>query len=276
MLTDGCVHLTDCLHIADIVCWSGPAVGMACQIMLEKQLCLDIFKRYSELFQRQLLTCAATQQRARDSVTVSSQLILGLSLWLWCSNWYFGPLKHRLAYIVSALRYWPPTFNAEMTYTLSCDGCSRCYVPPPKPQWRWWHIFLPPRVEGYLCCSHWNEYGNDNIYYKKNIQKYTGSELLENLIVSTQQAAIYTTVYLYLISIDNSVLCMPRVASMMGESLVWQPTSNIWQINFLSLYLWLAVFGKIPVSFLTHTSSLSLHGSELPSNTCLCGLKWVY
>jgi len=167
MLTDGCVHLTDCLHIADIVCWSGPAVGMACQIMLEKQLCLDIFKRYSELFQRQLLTCAATQQRARDSVTVSSQLILGLSLWLWCSNWYFGPLKHRLAYIVSALRYWPPTFNAEMTYTLSCDGCSRCYVPPPKPQWRWWHIFLPPRVEGYLSCSHWNEYGNDNIYYKK-------------------------------------------------------------------------------------------------------------
>jgi len=68
----------------------------------------------------------------------------------WCSNWYFGPLKHRLAYVVSALRYWPPMFNAEMTYTLACDGCSRCYVPPPKPQWRWWHIFLPPRVEGYL------------------------------------------------------------------------------------------------------------------------------
>jgi len=64
------------------------------------------------------------------------------------SNWYFGPLKHRLAYVVSALRYWPPTYRAEMTYTLACEGCQRCYVPPPKPQWRWWHVFLPPRVEG--------------------------------------------------------------------------------------------------------------------------------
>lgn len=63
------------------------------------------------------------------------------------SNWYFGPLKHRLAYVVSALRYWPPAYKAEMTYTLACEGCSRCYAPPPKPQWRWWHVFLPPRVE---------------------------------------------------------------------------------------------------------------------------------
>lgn len=63
------------------------------------------------------------------------------------SNWYFGPLKHRLAYVVSALRYWPPTFDAQMTYVLACSGCSRCYVPPPKPHWRWWHIFLPPRLE---------------------------------------------------------------------------------------------------------------------------------
>jgi len=67
-----------------------------------------------------------------------------------CSNWYFGPLKHRLAYVVSALRYWPPAYKAEMTYTLACEGCSRCYAPPPKPQWRWWHVFLPPRVEGLL------------------------------------------------------------------------------------------------------------------------------
>ena len=71
----------------------------------------------------------------------------------WCSNWYFGPLKHRLAYVVAALRYWPPAYQAEMTYTLACDGCSRCYVPPPKPQWRWWHVFLPPRVEGFFLFS---------------------------------------------------------------------------------------------------------------------------
>ena len=77
-----------------------------------------------------------------------------LSAYLLHSNWYFGPLKHRMAYVVSALRHWPPEYRAELTYTLACDGCSCCYVPPPKPRWRWWHLFLPPRLEGYFFFVH--------------------------------------------------------------------------------------------------------------------------
>lgn len=62
--------------------------------------------------------------------------------------WYFGPLKHRLAYAVTALKYWPPVNEAQLSYVLPCDGCSRCFVAPVKPQWKWWHLFLPPQVQG--------------------------------------------------------------------------------------------------------------------------------
>lgn len=61
--------------------------------------------------------------------------------------WYFGPLKHRLAYVVTALKYWPPINEAHLSFVLPCDGCNRCYVAPVKPQWKWWHLFLPPQVQ---------------------------------------------------------------------------------------------------------------------------------
>lgn len=59
-----------------------------------------------------------------------------------------GPLKHRWTYITSALKYWPPNFQADFMYEKPCEGCSKCYVAPPPIKWKWWHVFLPPKKRG--------------------------------------------------------------------------------------------------------------------------------
>lgn len=59
--------------------------------------------------------------------------------------WYFGPLKHYMAYVVTALKYWPPIKEAQLSYVLPCEGCSRCYTAPNQISWKWWHLFLPPQ-----------------------------------------------------------------------------------------------------------------------------------
>lgn len=60
-------------------------------------------------------------------------------------NWYMSILKHRYAYIRETLRPWPPLMEGQLSYTSPCEGCSKCYVAPPEPQWKWWHLFLPPQ-----------------------------------------------------------------------------------------------------------------------------------
>ncbi|KAI0218674.1 Acylglycerol kinase, mitochondrial [Lamellibrachia satsuma] len=61
--------------------------------------------------------------------------------------WYFGPLKHRLTYVLPSTRQWPPVISANLAFTPPCLGCSKCYTPPPKVTWKWWHIFLQPHRE---------------------------------------------------------------------------------------------------------------------------------
>ena len=55
---------------------------------------------------------------------------------------------------MAVLRDWPPNIQANLTYTLPCEGCSSCYVSPPAVEWRWWHVFMPPRREG----EFWSSY----------------------------------------------------------------------------------------------------------------------
>ena len=59
--------------------------------------------------------------------------------------WYLGPLKQYWTFLMSALGDWPPLVRGGVSYVRPCEGCSRCYVPPPTPQWKWWHVLLPPR-----------------------------------------------------------------------------------------------------------------------------------
>ncbi|XP_070553136.1 acylglycerol kinase, mitochondrial-like [Ptychodera flava] len=54
--------------------------------------------------------------------------------------WYFGPLKHRMAYLLRSLTSWPPLTTAEMTYTAACNGCNKCVepvIPPKESFWTW-------------------------------------------------------------------------------------------------------------------------------------------
>ncbi|XP_077984431.1 acylglycerol kinase, mitochondrial-like [Glandiceps talaboti] len=54
--------------------------------------------------------------------------------------WYFGPLKHRLTYIIKSLTNWPEVNTAELSYAPPCEGCNKCVEPiiPPEPSfWSW-------------------------------------------------------------------------------------------------------------------------------------------
>jgi len=62
--------------------------------------------------------------------------------------WYFGPLKRHWTYLMSTTSRWPPIIQGHFSYVNYCSGCSNCHKPPPKQQWKWWHIFLSPKVEG--------------------------------------------------------------------------------------------------------------------------------
>ena len=46
----------------------------------------------------------------------SSQFISWKSAWLFARYWYFGPLKHHWTYIRTAMKEWPPTVKAKVTY----------------------------------------------------------------------------------------------------------------------------------------------------------------
>ncbi|KAK2167133.1 hypothetical protein LSH36_32g23048 [Paralvinella palmiformis] len=61
--------------------------------------------------------------------------------------WYFGPLKRHWTYLMSTTSRWPPIIQGHFSYVNYCSGCSNCHKPPPKQQWKWWHIFLSPKVE---------------------------------------------------------------------------------------------------------------------------------
>ena len=61
----------------------------------------------------------------------------------------FRSLKHRLAHITQVMGgEWPASVHGFLSYSYPCEGCSKCWSPPPAPVWKWWHLFLPPRVEG--------------------------------------------------------------------------------------------------------------------------------
>ncbi|ELU03552.1 hypothetical protein CAPTEDRAFT_216088, partial [Capitella teleta] len=61
--------------------------------------------------------------------------------------WYMGGLKERFTFLRFVMKSWPPLVQGQLTYSLPCEGCSKCYVAPPKIQWKWWHMLFPPRQE---------------------------------------------------------------------------------------------------------------------------------
>ncbi|ESN93616.1 hypothetical protein HELRODRAFT_193990 [Helobdella robusta] len=63
-------------------------------------------------------------------------------------NWYFGPLKDRLCYVITAVRHWKNELkfsNIIFHYTVPCQGCNRCKELPKKIEYRWWNIFIRPQ-----------------------------------------------------------------------------------------------------------------------------------
>ncbi len=71
-----------------------------------------------------------------------------MNVYLCRRYWYFGPLKFKWTYVRKTLSKWSPFKEAELTYSYPCEGCSKCYIPPKPPPWKWWHILLPPKREG--------------------------------------------------------------------------------------------------------------------------------
>lgn len=94
------------------------------------------------------LKCAPIFILFSSCILVNSNIFYCNRHYMWCRYWYFGPLKHRLTYVISTVRHWPNAHDASLSYVLPCDGCAQCYVPPPAVQWKWWHILIAPKRQG--------------------------------------------------------------------------------------------------------------------------------
>jgi len=65
--------------------------------------------------------------------------------------WYWGPLKAKMAYLFASIKKQTPPMDADLFYTLPCNGCSKCYLSndkqtKPSTSSRWWHTFIPRKT----------------------------------------------------------------------------------------------------------------------------------
>ncbi|CAD5114804.1 DgyrCDS3846 [Dimorphilus gyrociliatus] len=102
--------------------------------------------------------------------------------------WYYGPLKRKVAYLATTLRgTWPPTIQADITYTLPCSGCNKCVPKFEPPKWRWWHILLKPQYE--LPAVDYSKIVNENCGIEHN-ESISGIELHAKLNESSIAVSI--------------------------------------------------------------------------------------